>query len=264
MTTATPKKGFERRELTGGRIENLITRLRQVARDKGIERADNLANVLVTHRMLADETGYVELSKKMWAEIDDLLGVAPLLEINDNFGLSSIQGDLLRRLHNPEEGDFSDEQLQEIDQTIIEDYDKTQLDPLMDEAEALLEELNKLTHGADAELDSDAHPECRCGCGGRTKGGRYLPGHDAKHKGILMRRVYYGSSTDGAIRSSDAEAAWIELSIRGWAHFYDAFARNESKRERRRNQASCRICGRPLYDEESVEAGIGPVCRGHA
>ncbi|QBZ73222.1 hypothetical protein SEA_THERESITA_33 [Microbacterium phage Theresita] len=24
-------------------------------------------------------------------------------------------------------------------------------------------------------------PECLCGCGGRTKGGRYLPGHDAKH-----------------------------------------------------------------------------------
>ena len=24
-------------------------------------------------------------------------------------------------------------------------------------------------------------PECTCGCGGRTKGGRYLPGHDAKH-----------------------------------------------------------------------------------
>ena len=29
-------------------------------------------------------------------------------------------------------------------------------------------------------------PECLCGCGGRTKGGRFLPGHDAKLKKVLV------------------------------------------------------------------------------
>jgi len=29
-------------------------------------------------------------------------------------------------------------------------------------------------------------PECLCGCGGRTKGGRFLPGHDAKLKKALV------------------------------------------------------------------------------
>lgn len=28
---------------------------------------------------------------------------------------------------------------------------------------------------------ADKGKDCGCGCGGRTKGGRYLPGHDAKH-----------------------------------------------------------------------------------
>lgn len=29
-------------------------------------------------------------------------------------------------------------------------------------------------------------PQCLCGCGGRTKGGRFLPGHDAKLKKALV------------------------------------------------------------------------------
>ena len=29
-------------------------------------------------------------------------------------------------------------------------------------------------------------PDCLCGCGGRTKGGRFLPGHDAKLKKALI------------------------------------------------------------------------------
>jgi hypothetical protein len=29
-------------------------------------------------------------------------------------------------------------------------------------------------------------PECLCGCGGRTRGGRFLPGHDAKLKKALV------------------------------------------------------------------------------
>jgi hypothetical protein len=30
---------------------------------------------------------------------------------------------------------------------------------------------------------------CRCGCGGETKGGRYLPGHDQKLRAEIERRA---------------------------------------------------------------------------
>ncbi len=44
-----------------------------------------------------------------------------------------------------------------------------------------------------ANLDHDAKiPACLCGCGGNTKGGRYLPGHDAKHKSALIRAALGG------------------------------------------------------------------------
>lgn len=33
---------------------------------------------------------------------------------------------------------------------------------------------------------------CHCGCGGSTKGGRYLPGHDAKHKKALIAAALLG------------------------------------------------------------------------
>lgn len=29
--------------------------------------------------------------------------------------------------------------------------------------------------------------KCMCGCGGLTKGGKFLPGHDAKLKGTLQK-----------------------------------------------------------------------------
>jgi hypothetical protein len=48
-------------------------------------------------------------------------------------------------------------------------------------------------------------PDCQCGCGGQTKGGRFLPGHDAKLKGKLKR----------AARAGDRKAA-DELARRGW------------------------------------------------
>src|SRR6266446_7613258 len=35
-------------------------------------------------------------------------------------------------------------------------------------------------------------PECLCGCGGRTKGGRFLPGHDAKLKKALIAEARAG------------------------------------------------------------------------
>jgi len=51
---------------------------------------------------------------------------------------------------------------------------------------------------------------CACGCGGKTRGGMWVPGHDAKRKSVLF----------GIIRSeatADAKAAARkELTTRGW------------------------------------------------
>lgn len=57
---------------------------------------------------------------------------------------------------------------------------------------------------------SVAGRECACGCGGKTRGGVWVPGHDAKRKSVLF----------GIIRSeatADAKAAARkELTTRGW------------------------------------------------
>lgn len=46
---------------------------------------------------------------------------------------------------------------------------------------------------------------CECGCGGTTKGGKFLPGHDMKLKGALKRAAAGGDKD-----------AYQELSRRGW------------------------------------------------
>lgn len=46
---------------------------------------------------------------------------------------------------------------------------------------------------------------CQCGCGGMTKGGRFLPGHDAKLKSALRKRANDGD-----------QDAINELAERGW------------------------------------------------
>jgi hypothetical protein len=50
---------------------------------------------------------------------------------------------------------------------------------------------------------------CGCGCGGMTKGGAYLPGHDSKHKSRLLQEA------DGI--SDEAVAARAKLEKSGWA-----------------------------------------------
>jgi hypothetical protein len=40
---------------------------------------------------------------------------------------------------------------------------------------------------------SAAAPQCECGCGANTKGGRFLPGHDAKLKKALVESALGGS-----------------------------------------------------------------------
>ena len=54
-------------------------------------------------------------------------------------------------------------------------------------------------------------PSCHCGCGGTTKGGRYLPGHDAKHKKALVEAALGGG-----------KRAANKLEKLGWSKFLEA------------------------------------------
>jgi len=44
-------------------------------------------------------------------------------------------------------------------------------------------------------------PVCLCGCRGHTKGGTFLPGHDARLRGKLIRKE---------IRGTSAQRAWFK------------------------------------------------------
>jgi hypothetical protein len=57
---------------------------------------------------------------------------------------------------------------------------------------------------------------CHCDCGGTTKGGRYLPGHDAKHKAALVKAALLGG-----------KRAANKLERLGWTKFLEA-ARSKS------------------------------------
>lgn len=52
--------------------------------------------------------------------------------------------------------------------------------------------------------------ECHCGCKGTTGGGKYLPGHDAKHKSALVKAALGGDSRAEAV-----------LADKGWTRFLD-------------------------------------------
>ena len=54
-------------------------------------------------------------------------------------------------------------------------------------------------------------PTYACGCGGSTKGGKFRPGHDAKLREMIERRVggllAFGRWDDGAGRLADGETS---------------------------------------------------------
>lgn len=50
---------------------------------------------------------------------------------------------------------------------------------------------------------------CECGCGQKTSGGLWMPGHDAKHKSRLFQLVRSGDPTQ-------VELATAELKRRDW------------------------------------------------
>ena len=54
-------------------------------------------------------------------------------------------------------------------------------------------------------------PKCECGCGETTKGGRFVPGHDAKLKSALVAAALAGS-----------KRATTRLQKLGWEKFLDA------------------------------------------
>lgn len=56
---------------------------------------------------------------------------------------------------------------------------------------------------------------CTCGCGGWTRGGRYIPGHDARHHGWAIR-IAGGYDTTG-ITAGERAAAERAIRAGQWA-----------------------------------------------
>ena len=62
-------------------------------------------------------------------------------------------------------------------------------------------------------------PDCQCLCGEQTGGGKFRPGHDARHKGALIRKAL-----------EDHAASIAELETRGWtSHLEKAKNRGKSR-----------------------------------
>jgi len=51
---------------------------------------------------------------------------------------------------------------------------------------------------------------CACGCGSMTSGGTWMPGHDAKHKSVLLEKVKTQADTAAAAELVDRK--WLEAS----------------------------------------------------
>lgn len=86
---------------------------------------------------------------------------------------------------------------------------------------------------SEAQETPSAGPECLCGCGGRTKGGRYLPGHDAKHVAWQAAQVQAGTlSLEEALSGIPTLALHNKLAARlrkmGWAYDTDTQTWNRS------------------------------------
>jgi hypothetical protein len=83
-------------------------------------------------------------------------------------------------------------------------------------------------------------PLCECGCGADTKGGRFLPGHDAKLKKVLIEAALGGS-----------KRATTKLGTLGWSKFLDAKRETLAKKE----QPKARVPRRGRRSGEAQAAG---------
>ncbi len=76
----------------------------------------------------------------------------------------------------------------------------TTIDTIRTEIEALQEQLTakkaelRALRGATGKTKSDPKP-CGCGCGEMTRGGDFLPGHDARFRGRLLTAIDAGDES---------------------------------------------------------------------
>lgn len=97
---------------------------------------------------------------------------------------------------------------------------------------------------------------CLCGCGDMTGGGRFLPGHDAKLKGSLIRAVREARKDGNGKAEQTAVSRLEEL---GWAKFVpdaeaDA-ARAAKKREKVAKLADAKK-GKKVGKKAKAKAGV--------
>ena len=109
---------------------------------------------------------------------------------------------------------------------------------------------------ADALAEANAHrpdattttnhdgPACQCGCKGTTKGGRFLPGHDARLKGRLFAAAHGPDDNDRA-------EALVEIEAQGWMHLFD---KSVARPEREAKVRAERKPRREVVDEEQARA----------
>lgn len=62
-------------------------------------------------------------------------------------------------------------------------------------------------------------PDCTCGCGGKTRGGLFLPGHDARLRGQLVKCIR-GEKGHEVVVSVGGPLECVDKMVRlGWARF---------------------------------------------
>lgn len=91
-------------------------------------------------------------------------------------------------------------------------------------------------------------PCCDCGCGAATRGGRYLPGHDAKHKKQLIDDALHGSKR--------AESKLAKL---GWTKFLEAKRQVQAKPGRKPRTADHPVATPPRRRGRPPKSGFLPV-----
>lgn len=92
-------------------------------------------------------------------------------------------------------------------------------------------------------------PNCECRCGGTTKGGKFIPGHDMKLKGAL-KRAYAAGDT----------AAYEELSRRGWLPGAPKPKMTKAEKDaERQRKADEKAAAQKAAEEAQAIATIGPL-----
>lgn len=144
---------------------------------------------------------------------------------------NSITGETLRMFRTPETLEGS---------PYCEDFRK----PTETEKLAALEAVEKGTTMKQTKQQNTTTKEpqdCGCGCGGKTGGGKFLPGHDAKLKGRLIREAREGN-----------KKAIASLKDLGWAKYIPAVepkAKKTKKGEPAAEQAAPVVTPEPTLSE---------------